>query len=260
MSDQWNFYPASIDDRIASVFVDLGAEEDAPRDDRTDLVWLSLRMAEPREDGLSSQDEYDRLVEIEEALESSVQSAGSIEYVGRVTTAGRRDFFFYAEEGALAERALSEAMVPFSTYEFELGSREDPDWSFYHELLFPSDREMQSIQNRQTVEMLEEQGDVLIAPREVTHWAYFEEASGRDQFAEAVTALGFQEVERRDDADGPRPFALSILREDTVDLESIDELSVGLFDLAREFGGEYDGWETPVVKEEDGDGEPEDDD
>src|SRR5688572_17352815 len=138
MSDDWDFYFCQVESSPASIFVDLGVRNDAPVAGLTEMSWLRLYMRHPRDDGLSSNEEYARLSEIEDALTAATSSLdGGMAYVGRNTTDGRRDYYFYAVDGTQAESSLSAAMVPFSEYEFETGSRSDPEWSVYFDFLYP---------------------------------------------------------------------------------------------------------------------------
>jgi hypothetical protein len=75
-------------------------------------------------------------------------------YVGRSTSDGCRDFYFYAENGTLAETCLSMALVPFPEYEFQVGSRPDPEWSTYRKFLYPSPRAYQTIMNDRVLRSL----------------------------------------------------------------------------------------------------------
>ena len=54
-------------------------------------------MRQPREDGLYGKEEYDRLIEIEDALTDALANADiKIAYVGRNTSNGCRDFCGFA--------------------------------------------------------------------------------------------------------------------------------------------------------------------
>ena len=119
-----------------------------PIADLDDMAWLRVYMRQPRKDGLSGKEEYGRLCEIEDALTPALANAEiKIAYVGRNTSNGCRDFYFYAANGTQAESCLSMVMVPFPEYEFEVGSRPDPEWRTYREFLYPSPRAYQTIMN-----------------------------------------------------------------------------------------------------------------
>jgi regulator of RNase E activity RraB len=110
---------------------------------------------------------------------------------------------------------------------------------------------MQRIQNRAVVLSLQKNGDTLSAPRSVDHWLYFSSDSEVEAAVERVVQLGFIVGERSSTADSKpgRRLLLRIRREDRVDLAAINEVTTLLFCIANECGGEYDGWESPVVRD-----------
>jgi uncharacterized protein (TIGR01619 family) len=157
MSEQWDFYPSRVDGEPASIYVDLSHIDEAPRENAPDMVWLRLTMRAPREDGLSSQHEYEVLCDIEDTLVTAVEQADALAYfVGRNTSGGCRDFYFYSDKGHLVESTLGQAMVSFSDYEYETGHRPDPEWSAYVDFLYPTDRDMQLIKNQHVIQVLVE--------------------------------------------------------------------------------------------------------
>ena len=212
MSDHWDFYFSSIDDEPASVFMDLGIRGTLPIENLDHFAWLRLYMKSPRSDGLSSTDESEALYNVEDALAGAAQaSTMKMQYVGRCTSAGTRDFYFYSADGPGSEALLQEALSPFSGYEFETGSRPDADWEVYIEFIYPTERERQGIENRRVLDSLADNGDRAEVVREVCHWIYFREAKARNEFAAAVTEKGYRELSRVDDDESPsRPFGITI--------------------------------------------------
>jgi hypothetical protein len=52
--EEWEFYFSNVNDKLGSLFVDLGLHKVAPIADKPNVVWVSIKMNKPREDGLSS--------------------------------------------------------------------------------------------------------------------------------------------------------------------------------------------------------------
>lgn len=248
MSDNWDFYFCHVDNNPASIFVDLGIHADAPLPELTEMVWLRLYVRQLRDNGLPRKEEFDRLKEIEDVLTESVSdSATKTTYVGRNTSDGRRDFYFYTTNALQAESCLSAAMVPFPEYEFETGHRPDPKWSTYFAFLYPSPRSYQTMMNSHTLENLKRHDDKHEIEREVCHWIYFPSAEDRSRFLAASLEKGYRSVKEWDDDKTPRPYGLTIARVTTVDYTTINNVVLELFDLAQECNGDYDGWETQVT-------------
>ncbi|MEM7234990.1 MAG: DUF695 domain-containing protein [Planctomycetota bacterium] len=249
MSDDWDFYFCTVDHKPASIFVDLGIRKYAPLPELQIFAWLRLSMQFPRDDGSSSREEFEALIQIEHAVEAALADhAEKILYVGRNTSDGNRDFYFYTDNGVRAESVLSEAMVPFPSYEFETGARHDAAWETYLNFLLPSDREMQTIQNGRVLDALEEKGDQHDTVREVSHWVYFEAAEARERFLTEVRQRGYREISKNENTDYTRPFGAIIASDIDVNYGTINDVTLELFDLAKETGGEYDGWEARVER------------
>lgn len=101
MSDRWNFYQLLVDDKPASIFVDLGIAASVPMADFPNMAYLRVLMNEPRNDGLSSQDEYGALIALEKDISNIIDTDDRSIYVGRNTSDGNRDFYFYTNDASI---------------------------------------------------------------------------------------------------------------------------------------------------------------
>lgn len=247
---EWEFYFTKISNELSSVFVDLGLYNVAPLSDKNNLVWISIKMNNPGEDGLSSQEESKILNDIEDALVEKLMSNHKSVYAGRITSAGNREFYFYLGDTTLYDKTISEIMVAFPGYEYDFGCRVDNDWKVYFDFLFPSPQEYQSIKNRKVIEKLKEYGDNLLKPREVYHWIYFKSINDREKFIERIKHENFTIVDMNSDNSwGEFSYSLQIKRDDKVDQTDIDKCVIYLWELANELNAKYDGWETSIENE-----------
>ncbi len=155
----WEFYFSNVNEKLGSLFVDLGLRKVAPMTDKPNVVWISIKMNNPREDGLSSQEESELLGDIEDALVDKINSKHNSIYVGRLTSAGDRDLYFYFGDTTLYDKTVSEVMVAYPKYRFDFGSKEDKEWGGYFDFLYPTPQQYQNIQNRRVIEQLEKGGD-----------------------------------------------------------------------------------------------------
>jgi len=247
MTELWDFYFLRVDDQPASIFVDLGVFEHAPDASLPYMAYVRVHMHSPREDGLSSQEEFDALSAVEESIEDTLQS-DTTAYVGRCTTAGTRDFFFYTGTPDDWSARVATVMASHPDYDYDVGTREDEDWGLYFGYLYPSPMDMQCIQNRQVCEALEKDGDPLRMPRPIDHYAYFKTQAQADAFAAAAEQMGYQVMGRGEPTDTHEEYGVHLSREDTPSYEGIDDVTLPLFELAQTHEGEYDGWECPVVE------------
>ena len=242
MSDEWDFYFLRVDDKPASIFVDLGLEADAPIAGLGQMAWIRLYFHNAREDGLSSEDEYPVLIAIEDALQQ-VLVRDDTRYVGRNTTDGFRDFVFYTVDVSDWSRRAADALAMFHSYEYDTGAREDFEWSVYFNFLLPSARDRQRISNRSVCDALREKGDALSAQREIDHWAYFPSAAERDAFVISASQAGYSlrtliEPDENQDQHGAHLFKI----------ESPDQPDIDLMEMASSHNGDYDGWETQILQ------------
>jgi regulator of RNase E activity RraB len=250
LSDEWDFYFARIDDAVSSVFVDLGIKADAPAEKRPWLLWVWIVMQAPKPDGLSSSEEAPKLHAIGEALDSTISATCGAQLVGRVTGNGRREFYFYAAEPGELTTAVSAAMANFPGYRHECGSTFQPDWDQYF-TLYPSESNLERMQNRRLLEALAADGDVHELPRKVEHWFAFADEDTRAACRETLTAIEFtlEDESQSEDEGDILPFALVVSRADSVDSHTINGITIELARLAREHRGRYDGWQCTVTRE-----------
>jgi uncharacterized protein (TIGR01619 family) len=248
MSERWNFYFPQINDKLAAVFVDLGRRSSAPNTQRPHLLVISAPLRLPREDGLSTQDEFETLNQIEDFFVEELCAKGGALSVGRVTTDGHRDWFFYAKEQTLLNGVVAAAGEKFSDYRFKAVAKRDEKWSHYLDFLYPSEEELQCIKNAETLEVLQKNGDDPSHPRPVAHWTYFASESDRQTFVDKAGSLGFKLQSMNKSKELQLQFCAVLERPDTVDHQTINGITIQLFRLAREHKGDYDGFETRVVR------------
>ncbi|NKF20920.1 DUF695 domain-containing protein [Solimonas marina] len=247
MTDKWDFYFCRVDDQPASIFVDLGIAGDAPMRTLPVMAYVRVFMRRPRPDGLSSNEDFEELKSIEDCLDQQLSSSTSV-YVGRNTSNACRDFYFYTTATTSWKEDVSLALAAFADLRFESGTRDDPEWKAYLGFLHPSEEEMERIQNRRACEALENAGDKLAAERPIEHWAYFNQSTDRTAFIEKAEALGYKVLDTwPPDAESER-FGVNVGASGIPSLQNIDDLTIPLWRAARECNGEYDGWETEVVR------------
>ncbi len=246
--DHWEIYVTYVDDNPAVILVDIGVEKKVPIVGLSKLAWLWVNVQTPDEEGFPSEDEDMRLNEIEDVVTEAVESL-PLRYAGRITSNGRREFYFYTRDPDQFRERVTAAMQSAPEYEFEIDDAEDEEWQHYKDVLYPSPEDFQQIHNQHVITQLQQAGDVLTTPRPVDHYANFKTAEDREAFVTAAGALGFEAASRPERAaDQEYPFAVGLLRTDAVDPETVDRVTFELFELAQEHAGEYEGWGSSVVK------------
>jgi hypothetical protein len=246
--DEWDFYPCLVDDRPASIFLNLRYERDHDARGGDTVAWVRIEMLEPHEHGMGSAAEATCLYPVEDRLIEAAANRGLV-YVGRLRNDDAWQLTFYGSEEAEQTLATLIEQVDLGARTVEVGSTGDAEWSYYDEFLVPDPERRQWIHNRRLVETLEEHGDNLATPRRVDHWAYFPTAATRDGFVADARDQGFVLEGASRGLDLQLPFGANIQRDGSVDLDEIHEVVMSLVELAERHGGYYDGWETQVTTE-----------
>jgi uncharacterized protein (TIGR01619 family) len=247
MPEGWNFYVCKVNGVLASVALDLDLRKQVPDPSKPELLWVWVYCNSPRPDGLSSDEEFDKLVEIEQRMTRSLERDFKAILSGRITTAGHREFYYYCTHSVGFEAAVADVLTYFRDYKFDCGVQKDPEWKQYLNVLYPSDEQRQRIENRSVLDLLAQKGDTLEIPRDITHWLYFRANHDREAFWQSIRSLEYRVQSQPDNPDSEFPFGLCIVRFQSVKGDAIDEAVIELFRRAKEFRGDYDGWETEVI-------------
>jgi hypothetical protein len=243
---QWDSYLCQGDHKLASIFLDLALQKAAPVKALPHMAYIRLHMMAPREDGLSSSEEFAQLSGLEDSLEAVLCREQSTLFVGRNTSDGCRDFYFYIDDPKDWADRVTAAMRPYSDYRYQYGTRPDIDWKTYLEFLFPPDIELQRMANSNVCYSLKDKGDTLTEPRDVRHWVYLPTESARSHFIDYAVAGGFM-VQERPVIPRKLSFGLCLSRLDIPSFGNIDQITLPLYEKALELKGAYDGWEAVVI-------------
>jgi len=247
MNENFRPYLCNVNNKPASIMVDLKLVEEVPIAAKPWLLWLWIYMQSPRADGLSSSEEAPTLWKMEDALLEQVCLDGRILLCGRITTDGKREFYFYAEKPVGFQEAVAQAMEAYPAYKWELGDQSDSGWKHYLDVMYPSRTDLEKIKNGDLLDVVSKKGDILTIPRKVLHWIYFSSREHRAACSDATKRSGFAIESEFDHPGGERPFSLCVARTQPIRQNEIDTTVLELLDLAEQFDGDYDGWETPVV-------------
>ena len=247
--ENWAAYLTTIDgEGPGSILVDLGLREIAPRPDLAHLLIVEIPVKNKRENGLPEVEEFDILSEIEESFDSALSAIDRV-FAGHLYCEGLASLYFYVESGIDLEALLKNCMEPFRGYTFAHRVEYDPNWEGYFDFLYPAPIELQRLGNESVIRNLTEHGDNLEKERKVEHWIYFPSQADRSQFLTSIANDGFEVEDLSVDEDYGLPYKAQISREDKVTLEATDEYILDLWQKAQDFNGNYDGWETYIVKD-----------
>ena len=246
LPQNWDFFMCRIEGAPASIRTNLALIEVAPLEGLTQRLQFYIKMQNPRPDGLSSNEEYPILCDIEDAIGEKAEATGAVS-AGVVKSEGFLELWFYTQNAEALAKTCEEALQAFEGYQSGYNIAEDPEWEDYFGFLYPDEFSYQTMQNRKVLMQLEKNGDKMEVPREIDHFFYFKEAAQQQAFAKEAEAKGFK-VRFNDDefvedrkAEGKEyPYMVEATREDSP--LAIDDIVWDLLELASPFEGNYDGW------------------
>ena len=247
-AEEWDFYMSNVDNIIGSFLVDLGLRKIAPIADKPNMIWVSISMQNPREDGLSSDEERELLYAIEDNLVNNLINQYNAIFVGRLTSDGMYQLYFYFDDITGYEKTVTQSMSEYPTYEFDFGIKEDKEWGVYLDFLYPLPSQYQMIMNARVVRGLEQQGDNLTNERTVEHWIYFEAESDMQNYISEIEKQNFKVINSGQNEED-KLYVLNVGRVDKVDYHSVNDYTLYLWELASKHNGEYDGWGCCVEKD-----------
>lgn len=244
----WARYAAPVGDSTGTVQVDMGLKPFAP----VARLPYHLTLALKHKTSVPTPEEVEQLQKLQTRLVQILTESGSAAYAGATIGAGANTLHFYAQAPRVDTTVLATAFIFYPQYaDYRLAAEQDTAWAFYKTLLYPNPREYQKIQNTRLVEALVRNGDYLMKDRPVDHFISFPTQKDAERFFKKVKKEQYSQISLTQDTAQPAlalPWQLRISRIDGVAPAVIDSYTLHLFDLAPQFKGRYDGWQTVVRK------------
>lgn len=246
----WVQYFSNVNDKFSSILVDLDLKNLLPDSDRPELIWIWIYMNAPRPDGFSSNEEFDTMNAIEDALALRLDKDCDACLAGTITGDGRREFYYYGRSPSDLTQMVQQTLATFPGYRFACDTQPDPDWRQYLDVLYPTEEAYECVKNMSVLLALMEAGDDPDVVRPVWHYVLFNSDDASERFIEWSKNNGFERTDRvRSDGPGKlAPGMVCVVQSHRTTPEEIDNCVLTVFRAARQFGGEYDGWETRVER------------
>jgi hypothetical protein len=215
----WEVYSYTYGDGMVAVIsfdVESAEAEEHADHPHGRRVIAFLPEGEVSDNGLPSQKAVQRLDALEDGLLQALRAA-NVEgrFVGRMTYGGMREFVFQVTDAPGFARALTAWRDWQNGWRIE--TREREGWGYFDEKVRPSANGWRQIADRRVIDR---------------------------QIAAALAEDGFAgEV---DEAEG----RLMMARAEPLDLPVINRLTTALAHYSEGLGAHYDGWGTPVLRDE----------
>jgi len=244
----WDVYLASYEDGPGSTVLNMNLISEAPKATLPFVVITGVTYTACDEDGFPVKSEFDNLYAISDKINALLASVTKMEHVGSFTQRCERLEYIYVRDTSNIRAKLVELYKSkFKSYKYYINIEDDKDWQAYREFLYPNEETLEYMSNEKVLDQLRAAGDKLEKARKVDHWLYFKSDADRGKFVKYAEGQKFR-IESKDYVKESDPsYQLHISRIDMIDSGSINKLTLELKKRAKEFGGEYDGWETEVV-------------
>lgn len=248
--EKWDVYTASYEKGVGSVIINLSAKNYAPVNSLPYLVITGVKFKGCTVDGFPDKDAFIQLYAISDSIKAAIGGSVKNNMVGTFTyQCSRKDYYYVSDTTGLRILLDNVFRKYFKVYEAIINIKEDRKWEIYRTGLYPNEITLEFMANDKVLSKLTEAGDKLEKERKVDHWIYFSSENDRDCFINYVIQKNFK-IENKDKvSNGMRPYKLQISRVDKVDIGSISRNTLNLRKEAAKCHGEYDGWETFVIKE-----------
>jgi Regulator of ribonuclease activity B/Family of unknown function (DUF695) len=248
--DHWDVYLAQYEKGAGSTLVNMSLKESAPMKQFPFLLKTGVKLINCSGDGLPAKDEFEVLYQISDKIRFVIDSMSKSKPAGTFSYQCERIDYYYINDTNSVRKLLESAYkTGFPNYKYTIDIANDQNWEAYLTFLYPNEETSEYMSNEKVVLNLNKEGDDLSKPRQVDHWIYFKTEPDRNKFITYALKEKFKVENRKYAKDSKLHYQLQISRIDHVDIESISKITIRLRKKAKEQNGEYDGWETFVIKE-----------
>ncbi len=162
-------------------------------------------------------------------------------YVGRLITGGYVHFILYVPEAQLEAARSPVAALDLGPYAVEAFIEADASWQRYAEM-FPNVYAMQTIANRDFVDVMKGRGDRLDVERKVEHLVRFPSEEKAREAQRALVVARFH-IDALAPPESPgKPWVLTFHRQERCDGRNPDRFVFEVLDTVLPLDGDYDGW------------------
>lgn len=247
--DAWNVYLADYDGKVGSTVLNMSIVNRAPVKSLPYLIVTGINPKEIEDSGLPTKDEFVQQYAFSDGLDTFLLKQPTNELVGIFTSNGERLHYIYvADTLGLRNKIMDFYANKYPSYSYYLSIKKDAEWKAYLEFLYPNDYTLEYMDNQFVVDNLIKNADKLDQAREVNFWAYFKTKGDRAKYISYLKANGFSVEEEDKDKNFDLPYTLRFSKTMAMDITKLTDITFELRKKAKENNGEYDGWETMVVK------------
>jgi len=251
-SQVWNTYQAKQEQGVSSTNLRMDLIDTAPINGYDFLFYIKIKYRVTKESDFPVGNKLKKLYRIKDAIYDKMLSVADGYYVGSFMYDGSRFEYYYVKDATNVENHIDKLFRnKFRGEKYEVYVKSDPAWDLYTNFLYPNEEILNFMSNRDTVIQLKNAGDDVLAVRKIDHYAGFTSVNEMNLFEEAIKKLSYTISYKKPLKSKKYSHEIKFHRENSVTLENAMKFTTELINLAKEFNGFYDGWETYVVKKTD---------
>jgi hypothetical protein len=247
--EKWDLYMARYEKGPGTMLVNMGIKNSAPVSHLPFIVITGVTFKGCDGAGFPGKDQFPKLYEVSDSVKKIISNAGQSVMVGTFTYQCQRLDYYYTNDTTNIRSTLNNLynrsfaqLTPYTKIDV------DKNWEAYLTFIYPNEETQEYMRNTKVVMQLQKSGDQLTEARKVDHWLYFKKQADLNCMTAYVKGKNFVVEKTNKSKKADFPFSLQISREDKVDIGSITAVTLELSRQAHNCKGEYDGWETFVIK------------
>lgn len=249
--EYWDSYIALYEDgKPGSTTLRMDLINEAPLTKFPYVLVTGITYESSREDGFPENETFQILHKIgDELVKLITQETETIQVGSFMYNNERLEYFYVKEDTGLSEKIEEFYSQNYPKYKYALNVKEDKDWSYYKEFLYPNEETLNYMADQSVLRSLQAAGDRLTKARRVNHWLYFSSESDMNKCKEDLLKQSFTIQFAGNNKETSLPFELQVWKINKVDIDAIYQTTSKLRETAKKYNGVYDGWDTSVEKE-----------
>jgi hypothetical protein len=246
--EHWETYMAEIEHKPASILVDMTPYEQGPNKLLPYLLICGPKYIKLQNNGLPGFDQIPELEKMLDAGDKILTGVTSKILLGTFTYNGERLNYYYIKDTAEIAKALGRLYKrKYPEAEYICKMKYDPTWSAYREFLYPSEKNLNWIQNNKIINGLLQQGDSLKKPRDISFIWLFENESDRKKFSDFALSKHYQLQETKYMSKADFHYMLKLSVFSSVTPEAIDQITTELKTETLKYKAQYLGWMCKAI-------------
>jgi hypothetical protein len=247
--ENWVMYIAEIEHKPASILVDLAPHDAAPNKLLPYLVICGPKYDKPS-NGLPNPEQIAELEKKLDAADQMLTGVTAKKLMGTFTYNGERLNYYYVKDTTDIAKALGrlyKRRFPDAAYVCKI--KYDPNWTTYNQFLYPSEKDIDWMENNSRIVYLLGQGDSLKKPRDISFICLFEKESDRSKFIAFAKEKHYEITETKYMQRADYHYEVKISTFSAVLPEVIQQTSAEIKTETKKYKAQYLGWMCSVISD-----------